>query len=114
MHPADAGKKRISEGTVPNVISETGNVRVSLKCLSEIMTGFPYEWGQQCAAWFNFGSKTIGAHVNILPADGSDNIERVFCMAHLTGIIVEVEPVAGILEPLILPGIIENKENGIL
>jgi len=114
MHPADAGKKRRSDGAGANVISETGNVRVPVKCLSAIMTGFPYERGHQCAAWFDFSSRTIGVHVNILAADASDNIERISGMAHLVVIIVEVEPVAGTLMPSILLDIVENKEKGIL
>jgi formate dehydrogenase len=34
-------------------------------------------------------------NVNLLAADGPDQLERVSGMAHLTGIVVDVRPAAG-------------------
>ena len=40
-------------------------------------------------------SKTADVNVNLLAADGPDQLERVSGMAHLTGIVVDVRPAAG-------------------
>jgi hypothetical protein len=39
-------------------------------------------------------SKTSGVNVDLLTADGSEKVERLFGMAHLTGILVDVKPAA--------------------
>jgi hypothetical protein len=55
----------------------------------------PHGWGHQHATGLSVASRTSGVNVNLLAADGPDEIERVSGMAHLTGIPVEVSPAAG-------------------
>jgi formate dehydrogenase len=51
----------------------------------------PHGWGHQHANGLSVASRTKGVNVNILAADGPDNLEPISGMAHLTGIPVEVK-----------------------
>ena len=55
----------------------------------------PHGWGHQHARGLSVASKTRGVNVNLLAADGPDQIERISGMARLTGIPVDVRPAAG-------------------
>jgi hypothetical protein len=59
------------------------------------------------AKGLSVASKTRGVNVNILAADGPDEIERFSGMAQLTGIPVEVRPAAGPQDPTSWSGIAE-------
>ena len=101
MHPDDAVRAGVEEGNLADVSSETGTVRVPVKLLSDLMPGtvaLPHGWGHQDSK-MGVASKTTGVNVNLLAADGPDKLERVSGMAHLTGILVEVRPAAGLLNP---------------
>lgn len=54
----------------------------------------PHGWGHQ-STHMQVAKATRGGNVNILAADGPDNVEKVSGMVHLTGIPVEVKAVAG-------------------
>lgn len=98
MHPDDARRAGLSDGAVADVRSRTATVRVPVKLLSDLMPGtvaLPHGWGHQHATGLGVASATAGVNVNLLAADGPDQIERVSGMAHLTGIPVEVAPAAG-------------------
>ena len=98
MHPADAEKCGLESGALADVRSRTGTVRVPVKLLPDLMQGtvaLPHGWGHQHATGLSVASRTSGVNVNLLAADGPDEIERVSGMAHLTGIPVEVSPAAG-------------------
>ena len=101
MHPDDAARVGIEEGALADVESETSTVRVPVKLLSDLMPGtvaLPHGWGHQDSK-MGVASKTTGVNVNLLAADGPDKLERVSGMAHLTGILVDVRPAAGELNP---------------
>lgn len=101
MHPDDAARAGIEDGSLADVESETNTVRVPVKLLSDLMPGtvaLPHGWGHQDSK-MSVASKTTGVNVNLLAADGPDKLERVSGMAHLTGILVEVRPAAGALNP---------------
>ncbi len=98
MHPADAELRKLRDLDLVDVASATGTVRVSLKLLDELMPGtvaLPHGWGHQAARGLSVASKTKGVNVNILAADGPENLEPVSGMAHLTGIPVEVSRARG-------------------
>lgn len=98
MHPADAEVRKLRDLDLVDVASTTGTVRVSLKLLDELMPGtvaLPHGWGHQAAKGLSVASKTKGVNVNILAADGPENLEPVSGMAHLTGIPVEVSRARG-------------------
>ncbi len=100
MHPDDADRAGLKDGELADVSSDTGTVRVPVKRLSDLMPGvvaLPHGWGHQAAKGLSVASKTTGVNVNLLAADGVDQVEKVSGMAHLTGIIVEVKPAAGSL-----------------
>lgn len=100
MHPKDAGARFISESDIVDVASETGMVRVPVKLLDELMPGtvaLPHGWGHQHAKGLTVASKTKGVNVNILAADGPENLEPLSGMARLTGISVEVTKAKGIM-----------------
>lgn len=93
MHPDDALKLKFSDLDIVDVSSKTGKVRLPLKIIDELMPGtvaLPHGWGHQHAKGLSVASKTSGVNVNILAADGADNLEPISGMAQLTGIPVEV------------------------
>ncbi len=93
MHQKDAHKRGISELDDVDVKSDTGVVRLPVKFLDELMPGtvaMPHGWGHQHAKGLSVASKTRGVNVNILAADGPENLEPISGMAKLTGIPVEV------------------------
>ena len=101
MHPDDAARAGIEDGSLADVESETNTVRVPVKLLSDLMPGtvaLPHGWGHQDSR-MSVASKTTGVNVNLLAADGPDKLERVSGMAHLTGILVDVRPASGALNP---------------
>jgi formate dehydrogenase len=98
MHPDDAARAGLANGALADVSSRTATVRVPVQLLPDLMPGsvaLPHGWGHQHARGLSVASKTSGVNVNLLAADGPDEIEQVSGMAHLTGIPVEVRPAAG-------------------
>lgn len=94
MHTDDAKNLDLSDLDVVDVKSKTGKVRLSLRILDELMPGtvaLPHGWGHQHAKGLSVASKTKGVNVNILAADGVENLEPLSGMVHLTGIPVEVK-----------------------
>jgi formate dehydrogenase len=98
MHPEDAAAKGLDSGDVADVTSDVATLRVPIRYLPELMRGtvaLPHGWGHQHAAGLSVASKLGGVNVNLLAADGPENVEALSGMAQLTGIPVEVEPAAG-------------------
>ncbi len=98
IHPEDAKRAGLADGEVADVRSRTACVRVPVKLLSDLMPGtvaLPHGWGHQHATGLTVAGATAGVNVNLLAADGPDEIEPISGMAHLTGIPVEVAPAAG-------------------
>jgi formate dehydrogenase len=98
MHPDDARKAGLADGELADVRSRTATVRVPVKLLPDLMVGtvaLPHGWGHQHATGLTVASRTAGVNVNLLAADGPEELERVSGMAHLTGIPVDVTPAAG-------------------
>ena len=101
MHPDDAARAGVREGSLADVSTDTGTVRVPVKLLSELMPGtvaLPHGWGHQDSK-MGVASKTTGVNVNLLAADGPDKLEKVSGMAHLTGLLVDVKQAAAALNP---------------
>ena len=98
VHPDDAARLGLREGDLADVSSTTATVRVPVRLLDDLMPGtvaLPHGYGHQHATGLRVASKTSGVNVNLLAADGPDNLERASGMAHLTGIPVAVRPAAG-------------------
>jgi formate dehydrogenase len=97
VHPDDARPRGLSDGDMADVTSGTATVRVPIRLLPDLQPGtvaLPHGWGHQHAAGLGVASKTSGVNVNLLSADGPENLEPVSGMARLTGILVEVEKAA--------------------
>jgi len=110
VHPEDAARIGVADGELADVTSETATLRVPVQLLSDLSPGsvaLPHGWGHQMAKGLSVASKTRGVNVNILAADGPDEIERFSGMAQLTGIPVEVRPAAGPQDPTSWSGIAE-------
>jgi len=98
MHPNDAQRLGLSDGAVVDVTSKTATVRVPMKLLPDLMPGtvaLPHGWGHQHADGLSVARKTKGVNVNILAADGPEDLERLSGMAQLTGINVTVRLASG-------------------
>jgi formate dehydrogenase len=98
VHPTDAARAGLRDGDLADVSSPTATVRVPIRLLDDLMPGtvaLPHGWGHQHATGLSVASRTAGVNVNLLAADGPDQLERVSGMAHLTGIVVDVRPAAG-------------------
>ncbi len=98
MNPKDAEVLGISEFDLADISTETAALRLPVKFLDTLMTGaaaLPHGWGHQHARGLSVASMTKGVNVNILAADGVDNIDPVSGMSHLTGIYVDIRKAAG-------------------
>ncbi len=108
VHPDDAARLGLADGALADVSTRTAAVRVPVKLLPDLMPGtvaLPHGWGHQHATGLSVASRTTGVNVNLLAADGPDEIEKVSGMANLTGFPVEVRHAAGPLEPRSWSGI---------
>ena len=94
IHPDDADRLGLTEKDNADIRSKTGAIRLPVKFLPELMPGtvaVPHGWGHQNAKGLSVAARLGGANVNILTADGPDNIEEVSGMAHLSGIPVTIK-----------------------
>ena len=95
IHSDDARRVGLSDGGLADVRSATGVVRVPVRILDDLMPGtvaLPHGWGHQHARGLTVASATEGVNVNLLAADGPENLEAISGMAQLTGIPVTVVP----------------------
>jgi anaerobic selenocysteine-containing dehydrogenase len=96
MNPKDGRKAGVESGAMVEVRSSVASVRLPVQLTDEMMIGavaLPHGWGHQAADGLSVASKTTGVNVNLLAADGPDELEYFSGMAKLNGIWVEVVPV---------------------
>ncbi|MBM4373676.1 MAG: molybdopterin-dependent oxidoreductase [Deltaproteobacteria bacterium] len=108
VHPDDAARLGLREGALCDVRSKAGAVRLPVKLLADLMPGtvaLPHGWGHQAAKRLSIASRTAGVNVNLLAADGADNLEPFSGMAQLTAIPVDVAPAEGPRDPSVWSGI---------
>ena len=101
LHPTDMQDLNLKELDLIDIGSETASIRIAVKSLPSLMRktiAVPHGWGHQHAKGLRHANKTKGVNVNILAADGPDKLDKVSGMAHLTGIIVDVEAAKGVLK----------------
>ncbi len=97
MHPQDGEKVGVQSGEMVEVRSSVASVRLPVELTDEMMVGavaLPHGWGHQDADGLSVASKTNGANVNLLAADGPEQLEYFSGMAQLNGILVDVVPVS--------------------
>lgn len=93
LHPDDAQTLDLEEGDAVDIQSSTAMIRLPVKFLPELKQGViavPHGWGHQRARGLSVASKMKGANVNLLAADGPDNVEKSSGMVHLSGIEVRL------------------------
>ena len=91
------GDPQLGDGDLVDVRSATSALRIPVRALADLMPGtvaLPHGWGHQRAG-LTVARETRGVNVNLLAADGPEQLERVSGMAHLTGIPIEVRRAAG-------------------
>lgn len=101
MHPEDAASRGLVGGDVVDVRTQVAAVRLPIKILADLMRGvvaLPHGWGHQHARGLSVARELSGVNVNLLAADGPDQIEELSGMSKLTGLSVEVEKAAGALD----------------
>ena len=101
LHPSDLEELDLKELDLIDVRSETASIRLAVKSLATLMPktiAVPHGWGHQHAIGLQHANKTNGVNVNILAADGPEKLDEISGMAHLTGIVVDVEAAKGVLQ----------------
>jgi len=96
MNPQDAAKVGVESGAMVEVRSSAATVELPVQLTDEMMVGavaLPHGWGHEDADGLSVASQTTGANVNLLAADGPDDLEYFSGMAKLNGIWVDVTPV---------------------
>jgi formate dehydrogenase len=102
LHPRDADRLALAEGDAADIESATARIRLPVKLLEDLLPGtvaVPHGWGHQHARGLSVAGQLSGANVNLLAADGPDQVEPLSGMAHLSGIPVVVSPAAGSIDP---------------
>jgi anaerobic selenocysteine-containing dehydrogenase len=95
MNPEDGRKVGVESGAIVEVRSSVASVRLPVQLTDDMMVGavaLPHGWGHQDADGLSVASKTTGVNVNLLAADGPDDLEYFSGMAKLNGIWVDVVP----------------------
>jgi len=102
LHPSDLEALSLKEYDLIDLSSDTSSIRIAVRSLDTLLPktiAVPHGWGHQHAKGLNHANKTAGVNVNILAADGPDKLDKISGMAHLTGILVDITPASGKLEP---------------
>ena len=98
VHPTDAERLGLQDGSVADVTTDTATVRLPVSLCDDLLPGtvaLPHGWGHQHARGLSVARRTGGVNVNLLAASGPDRIDPVSGMAHLTGVPVDVRPAVG-------------------
>ncbi len=93
MNPEDGGRVGVESGAMVEVRSSVASVQLPVQLTDEMMVGavaLPHGWGHQAADGLSVASQTTGVNVNLLAADGPEELEYFSGMAKLNGIWVEV------------------------
>jgi anaerobic selenocysteine-containing dehydrogenase len=106
MHPSDAHAVGVNAGDIVEVSSSVASIRLPVEVTDDMMVGavaLPHGWGHQRADGLRVASRTEGANVNLLAADGPDQLEYFSGMAQLNGILVDVRAVTSQAEGELAP-----------
>ena len=98
MHPDDAARLRLSDGDLVRVRSDAGAVELPVKRDPDLMPGVvaaTHGWGHNDTDGMRIAHERPGVNVNRLLRSGPGSFEPLSNMAHMTGVPVEVERVAG-------------------
>ncbi|HQW19893.1 MAG TPA: molybdopterin-dependent oxidoreductase [Rhodocyclaceae bacterium] len=111
MHRDDAARHHLHDDAIADIHSKTACIRLPVRLTDDLMPGtvaVPHGWGHQHAQGLTLASRIAGANVNLLAADGTEAIETLSGMSHLSGIPVRIEPANGPLDTGSWSGIAET------
>ncbi len=97
MHPADAERLGLGAGDVAEVRNDHGSVRAEVSLDAKLRPGvvaMTHGFGNAATSGMPNAQRHPGVNVNLLGPSGAGSFEPVSGMAHVTGIAVEVTPVA--------------------
>ncbi len=89
----DAERIGVTNDDVVEVESAFGKIEIPVRVTTEMMPrtlAIPQCWGHTGARGLTHAAEHPGVNSNLLAGDGSENIERLSGMSHLSGILVDV------------------------
>ncbi|MEV5573686.1 molybdopterin-dependent oxidoreductase [Spirillospora sp. NPDC052269] len=95
IHPQDAARHGLEDGTLCEITSAHGTIRLPVTITDEVTPGVvavPHGWGHEGGGW-RVANANGGANVNVLASPEPDDLEKPAGMARLNGIPVKVVPV---------------------
>ena len=96
MHPDDAARLHLQDGDRVRVRSDAGEVELPVKCDPDLLPGVvaaTHGWGHFETDGMRVARERPGVNVNRLLHSGPGSFEPLSNMAHMTGVLVQVEPV---------------------
>lgn len=93
MHPDDAAARGVSDGSMVQIQSHHGEVRVRVRLSEEMTPGtvaLPHGWGHN-GGW-RLANASGGVNSNLLASSDPGDIEKVCAMSVFNGIPIEVRP----------------------
>ena len=97
MHPLDAEKRQVVDGSEVSVSNEHGTISAPVRLTEELMPGvvaMTHGWGHRDARGMRVAGEKHGVNCNALLPSGPGSFEPLSNQAHMTGIPVEVKPLA--------------------
>ncbi len=97
MHPTDAQRLGLATGDVAEVRNDHGSVSAEVSLDAKLRPGvvaMTHGFGNAATSGMPNAQRHPGVNVNLLGPSGAGSFEPVSGMAHVTGIAVEVAPVA--------------------
>ncbi|MEE8079112.1 MAG: molybdopterin-dependent oxidoreductase [Pseudomonadales bacterium] len=95
MHPADAEKRQIADGSQVTISNVNGSIECPVKVSDELLEGvvaMTHGWGHKASNGMRLAKEKAGVNCNVLLPSGSDSFEPLSNQAHMTGIPVDVKP----------------------
>ncbi len=111
MHPEDAAARQIDEGATVRIANRYGAIEAPVKLTNELMRGvvaMTHGWGHARSRGMTFAQQTPGVNCNVLLPSGPGAYEPISNQAHMTGIPVDVLPVAGPSSAAVRSGIAQE------
>ncbi len=97
MHPLDAEKRQVVDGSEVTVSNQHGTISAPVRLTDELMPGvvaMTHGWGHRDAKGMRVAGEKHGVNCNALLPSGPGSFEPLSNQAHMTGIPVEVKPLA--------------------
>ena len=111
MHEDDIRDLGLTASQLIKVSTKTGSIVLPIRMNNDLTPrtiAVPHGWGHQSTG-MKVARQTTGVNVNILAADGIQNIEPVSGMSHLTGLDVTIDVYEDQLAPHSWSGLVEDE-----